>query len=116
MSTKSHTSEPVYKIRLKKGDKVMVRSGKYKGKTGTVLSTHPRLNAVTVEGINIIKRHVKPNKEYPQGGIIEETKPIAVSKVGLYDPATKKAARIGYTMNDKGEKVRVLRPSGKEIS
>lgn len=106
----------IYKIRLKKGDKVVVRTGKYKGKTGTVMATHPKLNAVTVEGINIIKRHVKPNKEHPQGGIIEETKPIHVGKVGYYDSSTKKAARIGYTVNEKGEKKRVLRPSGKEIS
>lgn len=108
--------KPVYKIRLKKGDKVIVRSGKYKGKTGTIQETQPKDNTVTVEGINIVKKHVKPNREYPQGGIVEITKPIAVSKVGYYDSTTKSAARIGYSVNAKGEKVRVLRPSGKEIS
>jgi large subunit ribosomal protein L24 len=51
--------EKIYKIRLKKGDTVMVRSGKFKGKTGKVLATHPRQNKVTVEGINIVKRHLK---------------------------------------------------------
>jgi large subunit ribosomal protein L24 len=107
---------PVYKIRLKKGDKVIVRSGKYKGQTGAVLQTHPKENTVTVEGINIIKKHLKPNREHPQGGIIEFTKPIAVSKVGYYDSAAKRPARIGYKVNAKGEKVRVLRPSGKEIA
>lgn len=115
----SHSDRTVYKIRLKKGDTVMVRSGKYKGKTGKVLATHPRLNKVTVEGINIVKRHLKPNREHPQGGIIEETKPIAVSKVGIVDPGTKgeakKPARIGYKINAKGEKVRIARPSGKEL-
>lgn len=107
---------PVYKIRLKKGDKVIVRSGKYKGQTGTVVQTHPKENTVTVEGINIVKKHLKPNREHPQGGIIEFTKPIAVSKVGYYDAATKRPARIGYKENAKGDKVRVLRPSGKEIA
>lgn len=113
--TNHHKPREIYKIRLKKGDSVVVRAGKYKGKTGTVLATHPRDNTVTVEGINIVKKHVKPNREYPQGGIIDITKPIAVSKVGILDPTTKKATRIGYNVNAKGEKVRVLRPSGKEI-
>ncbi len=111
----------IYKIRLKKGDTVIVRSGKYKGKTGKVLATHPKLNKVTVEGINTVKRHLKPNREHPQGGIIEETKPLHVSKVGIVDPATKgtsekKPARIGYKFNAKGEKIRVARQSGKELS
>lgn len=109
-------NQTVYKIRLKKGDKVIVRSGKYKGQTGTVLHTHPKDNTVTVEGINIIKKHLKPNREHPQGGIIEFTKPISVSKVGYYDSEQKRAARIGYSENKKGEKIRVLRPSGKEIA
>ncbi len=113
---KQQQNTPIYKIRLKKGDKVIVRSGKYKGQTGTVQQTHPKDNTVTVEGINIIKKHLKPNREHPQGGIIEFTKPIAVSKVGYYDATAKRSARIGYKLNDKGEKVRVLRPSGKEIA
>lgn len=105
----------VYKIRLKKGDKVVVRAGKYKGKTGTVLATHPADNKVTVEGINIVKKHQKPNKAYPQGGIIEITKPIAVGKVGYYDATAKKATRIGYQFDKDGNKVRVAKTSGKEI-
>lgn len=111
----------VYKIRLKKGDTVMVRSGKYKGKTGKVLATHPELNKVTVEGINIVKKHQKPNKQHPQGGIIELTKPIAVSKVGIYDATKKKASRIGYKMPAKtapktAVKKRILKTSGKEVA
>jgi len=105
----------IYKIRLKKGDTVIVRIGKYKGQTGTVLATHPRDNKVTVEGVNIIKKHVKPNKAYPQGGIIEMTKPIAVSKVAIVDPSTKKASRIGYQIDKEGNKTRVFKSSGKEI-
>ena len=103
-----------YKIRLKKGDTVMVRSGKYKGRTGKIVATHPTANAVTVEGINIVKKHMKPNRAHPQGGIVEITKPIAVSKVGIVDPATNKPSRIGYKVAN-GEKTRVLKSSGKEI-
>lgn len=105
----------IYKIRIKKGDTVIVRVGKYKGQTGTVLATHPRDNKVTVEGINIVKKHVKPNRTHPQGGIIEMTKPIDVSKVAIVDPATKKASRIGYEFDKDGNKVRVFKSSGKEI-
>lgn len=104
-----------YKIKLKKGDEVMVLAGKYKGKTGKITATHPAENKVTVEGINIVKKHVKPSKANPQGGIIELTKPMWVSKVGIVDPATKKPARIGYKLDDKGVKTRVFKGSGKEI-
>lgn len=105
----------IYKIRLKKGDVVVVRAGKYKGQSGKVVATHPTENKVTVEGINIVKKHQKPNKQYPQGGIIEITKPIAVSKVGLQDPVTKKPARIAYKLDEKGNKTRVFAKSGKEV-
>lgn len=105
----------IYKIRLKKGDNVIVTTGKYKGQTGTVLATHPRENKVTVEGINIVKKHVKPNRTHPQGGIIEMTKPIDVSKVAIVDPSTKKASRIGYSFDKDGNKIRVFKSSGKEI-
>jgi len=104
-----------YKIRLKKGDTVVVRIGKDKGKTGKVLATHPSENKVTVEGINIVKKHQKPNRAHPQGGIIELTKPIWVSKVAIVDPTTKKPSRIGYATAKDGAKVRVFKSSGKEI-
>lgn len=107
--------DKVYKIRLKKGDTVVVRAGKYKGQSGKVLSTHPKTNTVTVEGINIVKKHIKPNKNHPQGGIIELTKPIDVSKVGILDPETKKPSRIGYKFNKEGKKVRIFASSKKEI-
>ncbi len=103
------------KIRLMKGDIVQVLSGKYKGKQGAIVATHPTENKVTVEGVNIIKKHVKPNKAYPQGGIIEMTKPIWVSKVAVIDPSTKKPSRIGYKLDKDGGKTRVYKASGKEI-
>lgn len=105
----------IYKIRLNKGDTVVVTAGKYKGKTGKIITTHPRENKVTVEGVNIIKKHQKPNKAHPQGGIIEMTKPIWVSKVAIVDPSTKKASRIGFKIDGKGNKIRVFKASGKEI-
>lgn len=105
----------VYKIRIKKDDTVVVRAGKYKGKTGKVIAVHPTLNKVTVEGINIVKKHTKPNKKYPQGAIVEITKPIWVSKVGIYDAVNKKPSRVGYQISKDGNKTRMLKTTGKEI-
>ena len=107
--------QTVYKIKLKKGDTVVVRSGKHKGKTGKITATHPRENKVTVEGINIVKKHQKPTQAHPQGGIVELTKPIWVSKVSVIDPTTKKPSRIGYKLGKTGNKVRILKKTGKEI-
>ena len=92
-----------------------MRAGKYKGKTGKITATHPSANKVTVEGINIVKKHVKPDQQHPQGDIIELTKPIWVSKVSIVEPTTKKATRIGYKLSDDGTKTRVFKSSGKEI-
>jgi large subunit ribosomal protein L24 len=105
----------VTKIRLQKDDTVIVLSGKYKGQTGKVVATHPAENKVTVEGINIVKKAMKPNQQYPQGGIIELTKPIWVSKVAIVEPTSKKASRIGYTTDKEGKKVRVYKRTGKEV-
>lgn len=105
----------ISKIRLKKGDTVVVITGKYKGKTGKVTTTHPADNKVTVEGINIIKKHMKPNRTYPQGGIIEITKPIDVSKVAAYEPTTKKPSKIGYKFDKEGKKIRIYKRTGKEM-
>lgn len=108
-----------FKIRLKKNDLVVVRTGKYKGKTGKVLATYPKTNQVLVEGVNIVKKHLKPNKAHPSGGIIDITKPINVSKVGLYDSTLKKAVRIRYKLivaaDNSVQKVRLNAKTGKEI-
>ncbi len=108
-------SSAPYKIRLKKGDIVVVTTGKYKGKTGKVTTVHPEENKVTVEGINIVKKHQKPNKQYPQGGIIDITKPIWVSKVAILEPTSKKPSKIGYTFDKDGNKKRVYKVNNKEI-
>jgi large subunit ribosomal protein L24 len=104
-----------YKIKLKKGDNVVVLAGKYKGKTGKITATHPFENKVTVDGINIVKKHQKPNKQHPQGGIIELTKPIWVSKVAIVEPTSKKPSRIGMQVDKDGNKTRVFKSTGKEI-
>jgi large subunit ribosomal protein L24 len=105
-----------FKIRLKKGDMVIVRSGKDKGKAGKILTTHPRLNKITVEGINIVKKHQKPTRSNPQGGIIKMSRPLWVGKVGIVDPSHKnRAAKIGYKFDKSGKKTRIYKSSGKEI-
>lgn len=90
---------------LKKGDNALVMTGKNKGKKGRVLmvSTAER---VTIEGINMIKRHTKPNKKYSQGGIIEKEGPIHISNVMLVCPKCSKPTRIGNTILDNGKKFR----------
>lgn len=115
MNTHKSTTKTIFKIRLKVGDMVIVRSGKYKGDTGKVTAVHPTENKVTVEGINIVKKHQKPNTKYPQGGILELTKPIWVSKVGILEPTSKKAARVAFTFDKEGKKTRVFASTKKEI-
>ncbi len=105
----------MFKIRLKKGDTVVVISGREKGKTGTILKTHPTLNKVTVEGINVVKRHVKPTQAKPQGGIVELTKPIWASKVALVEPTSKKPSRVKFAFDKNGNKVRQYAKTGKEV-
>lgn len=115
MSTKNKIEDKIYKIRLNKGDTVIVTTGKYKGQTGKITATHPRENKVTVEGINIVKKAIKPNKANPQGGIVEITKPMWVSKVAIVEPTSKKPSRIGYQTAKDGSKIRVFKKTGKEI-
>lgn len=104
-----------YKIRLQVGDTVMVRAGKYKGQTGKITQVHPALNKVSVEGINVVKRHVKLSRQHPQGSIIEITRPVWVSKVGIINGATKKPVRIAYKLSKDGTKSRVIAGTTKEI-
>lgn len=116
MSSKLRTIDrTVFKIRLKVGDEIVVLSGKYKNKTGIIKNVHPLENKVTVEGINIVKKHIKPNKQHPQGGILELTKPIWVSKVAIVEPSSKKPSRIGYKVDKDGNKTRIYKKNGKEI-
>ena len=83
-------------MKIKKNDNVIVIAGNYKGKTGKVLKVFPKKNRVIIEGVNIRKRHTKPNQQYPNGGIIEKEMPIDASNVMLVDPKTNKKTRVGY--------------------
>lgn len=107
-------SGKMYKIRLKKGDNVVVLSGKEKGKTGKITQTHPKENKVTVDGINVVKKAIKPNRQHPQGAIIDLTKPLWAGKVAIVEPTSKKASKIGYLIKA-GKKIRIYKRSGKEI-
>jgi large subunit ribosomal protein L24 len=106
-------------MKIKKGDHVLVMAGKDKGASGTVIAAYPATNKVVVEGVNMIKKNKKVTnpggRAGTQGGITTQEAPIHVSNVQLVDPETKRPARVGYKINEDGKKVRVLRPSGKEI-
>ncbi|WP_400244865.1 50S ribosomal protein L24 [Niallia sp. JL1B1071] len=98
-------------MHVKKGDKVMVISGKDKGKTGVVLAAFPKKDRVIVEGINIVKKHSKPSQLNPQGGINDQEAAIHVSNVMPIDPKTGEPTRVG-TKTVEGKKVRVAKKSG----
>jgi large subunit ribosomal protein L24 len=104
------------KMKLRVGDVVMVRSGAQKGKTGTITAVHPELGKVTVEGVNVVKKHLKPNREYPKGALLDKTMPIWASKIAILHPTDKtKTSRISYQTTKDGAKIRVYRATGKEI-
>lgn len=96
-------------LRVKKGDTVIVLSGKDKKKKGRVLMVMPKKEKVVVEGVNILKKHQKPSRKYPQGGIIEKEFPIHISKVMLVCPKCDKPTRIGAKILENGKKVRVCK-------
>lgn len=98
-------------MKLKREDKVIVITGRDKGKTGKVTAVLPQENKVVVEGVNIVKKHTKPSAKVPRGGILEITKPIDAAKVMVLDPATDKPARISYTVKADGTKERIFKVS-----
>ena len=101
--------------KIRKGDDVIVLTGKDKGKRGVVLSRIDDEHVV-VEGINRVKKHVKPNPmKGQQGGIVDKEMPIDVSNVALFNPATNKADRVGFKTLDDGRKVRVFKSNGEVV-
>ncbi len=101
-------------MKLKKGDSVIVISGKDKGKQGIIQRSYPKLNRVVIDGVNLVKKHRKPTQANPDGTIVDMYAPINVSKVALVDPKTKKATKVGYKVVD-GKKVRYAKDSGTVI-
>ena len=102
------------KLKLKKGDKVIVIAGKDKDKTGEITKVLVKESKVLVSGINMVKRHTKPTQENA-GGIISKEMPIHISNVAFIDPKTSKATRLGFKMDKDGRKVRVAKKSGEVV-
>ena len=101
------------KMKIKKGDQVVILSGDDKGKNGEVVKAMPKEGKVVVQGVNLVKRHTRPSQTTP-GGIVTKEAPINVSNVALVDPKSGKATKVGYKEVD-GKKVRVARKSGEVI-
>lgn len=101
-------------MKIKKGDKVQVIAGKDKGVVGEVLAVFPETHKVAVEGVNILKKHVKPSQANPEGGIMSQEAPIDISNVMAYDSKAKKAGRVGYVFEG-DKKVRINKKSGNKI-
>ena len=102
-------------FRIRKGDKVVVLTGKDKGATGEVLRVITAESRVVVQGVNVAKKHRKPSQTNPQGGIEKSELPIHISNVALADPKTGKPSRVGYKTLKDGKKVRVARKSGETV-
>jgi large subunit ribosomal protein L24 len=102
-------------LKIKRGDKVVVLSGKDKGKHGEVTQAMPKVGKVVVAGVNIATRHRKASQQNPQGGLERREAPLHVSKVALEDPKTGKPTRVRFEMKD-GKKVRVAVKSGEVIN
>lgn len=97
------------KMKIRKGDQVLVLSGKDRGKKGKIVSSSPRDNKVMVEGVNIVKKHARPTQKVTQGGIREMEAPIYASKVKLICPSCQKPTRISHRVLSEGKKVRVCK-------
>ena len=98
--------------KIKRGDTVVIRSGKDKGRTGTVMQVMPKDGKVLVQGVNVAARHRKPTQANPQGGIDRREAPLAICKVALADPKDGKPTRVGFKTLDDGRKVRFAKRSG----
>lgn len=102
------------KLKIKKGDTVVVLTGKNKGTTGEVLSVNPREAKVIVKGVNVVGRNQKPSQANPEGGVIRKEMPLHVSNVAIADPKDGKPTRIGFKVEN-DTKIRIARKSGETI-
>ena len=106
-------------MKIKKNDHVIVVAGRDKGRTGLVIAAYPEKGKVLVQGVNMVKKNKKVTYQgqrgAKEGGITHEEAPIDVSNVQLADPDSKRPARVGYQLDEDGNKIRVARPSGKDI-
>jgi large subunit ribosomal protein L24 len=102
-------------MKIKRGDKVEILAGKYRGRQGKVLKSFPEAERVVVEGINLVKRHTRPSQENPQGGIVTKEAPIDVSNVALVCDSCSRRIRVGYHVDADGNKKRVCRKCGADL-
>ena len=103
------------KLHIKKGDTVVVITGNNKGKKGRVLEIITKTDRAIVEGVNMMKKHTKPNAASPQGGIIEKEASVHISNLMLFDAKAGKPTGVGRRLNDQGKLVRFSKKSGEEI-
>jgi large subunit ribosomal protein L24 len=101
--------------KIRKGDRVQVLTGRDKGKRGEVLAVMPTENRALVQGVNLVKRHRKPQGMNQPGGIQEKEAPIHLSNLALIDPKSDKPTRVGFRLLEDGKKVRVAKPSGEVL-
>ncbi len=101
--------------KIRKGDRVQVLAGRDKGRRGEVLAVLPKENRALVQGVNMVKRHQKPQGLNQPGGIQEKEAPIQLSNIALIDPKSDKPTRVGFTVLEDGRKVRVARASGEVL-
>jgi len=99
-------------LKIKKGDRVIVLTGKDKGKSGEVIRTLPKEGKVIVDGVNVAKKHQRATKATMQGGIIDKDMPIPISAVAIISPGDGKPTRVGYRFDDRGVKIRICRKCG----
>jgi large subunit ribosomal protein L24 len=102
-------------MHIKKGDTVVVITGKDKGKTGKVLHAIPKTNRVLVEGVNMVTKHQKPTAKVQQGGIIHQESPIHVSNVMIFEAKNKQGTRVGHKFLEDGKKVRMSVKTGEVL-
>jgi large subunit ribosomal protein L24 len=102
------------KLKIRKGDTVKVIAGESKNVEGKVLEVYKETNKALVEGVNMIKKHQKPNAQNPQGGIIEKEAPIHISNLALVDPKSGETTKVGVKYEE-GKKVRIAKKSGEVI-
>jgi large subunit ribosomal protein L24 len=105
----------VSSLKIRKGDKVQVLTGKYRGQEGKVLKSFPEGRRVVVEGVNLIKKHTRPSQENPQGGIVTKEAPIDASNVALICDSCARVVRVAYRTDNEGRKRRVCRKCGTDL-
>ena len=102
-------------MKIKKGDRVVVLTGKDRGKSGEVIRTLPKEGKVIVDGVNVAKKHQRATRATVQGGIIDKDMPLPVSSVAIISPGDGKPTRVGYRFDDQGRKIRICRRTGADL-